>query len=178
MDENNPVFKQVCRMATNINGQTEVTRDQLKKLGKEAQLIGRVNKAVSAVQLTLGTCSDNSMGGTIFEITDTLYKNLENLTDKARTARKDIDAVTSALIDQLLEKETLEDLQSLLHKKLVEQVALKATFDSLWNKVKTTFTGEISTIKSRLTQVENGSLSFPAPTLNAAIPLHHVEIRV
>ena len=35
----NLVFEQVQNMATNIDAQTEVTRNQLKKMGKEVELI-------------------------------------------------------------------------------------------------------------------------------------------
>ena len=44
----NLVFEQVQKMATNIDAQTEVTQNQLEKMGKEVELIGGIDKAVSA----------------------------------------------------------------------------------------------------------------------------------
>lgn len=160
-DENSPVFNQIRKIATNINGQMEAMRGQLQIVGKEARLINGLDKTVSVVRLTMDTRSDNSIGGTLFKIMDTLNKNLQSLTDRAKAAREEIDAITSTLLDQLPGEKTLEDLWSLLSKKQVEEDALNATFGSFWKKVNSTFTSQINTLKSCLTQVEKGSPYFP-----------------
>ena len=167
------MFEQVQKMATNIDAQTEVTRNQLKKMGKEVEL-----KAVSAVQMTLGSRSGDSMQGTVFEMTDTLFKNLESLTNTVRSAKKDIDTVKVDLIDRLPEKKTLEDFRNLSQKQLVDGPDLKVTFDSFWIRIKSAFLGEINSIKSRLTQVETSAPHFPTPAFDAATPDHHLGIRV
>ena len=165
-------------MATNIDAQTEVTWNQLEKMGKETELIGGIDNAVSAVRMALGTCSGDSMGGTVFEMTDTLFKNLESVTNTVRSAKRDIDTVKADLIDRLPEKKTLDDFRILTQKRLVDGPNLKVTLDSFWTRIKSVFSGEIDSIKSRLTQVETSAPHFPTPAFDAATPDHHLGIRV
>ena len=178
MNGGNLVFEQVQNMATNINAQTEVTRNQLKKMGKEVELIGGIDKALSAVRMTLGSRSGDSMRGTVFEMTDTLFKNVESLTNSVRSAKKDIVAVKADLIDRLPEKNTLEDFRNLSQKQLVDGPGLKVTFDSFWIRIKDAFSGEINSIKCRLTQVETSSPHFSTPAFDAATPDLHLGVRV
>ena len=177
-DDDDQVFKQVLIMATNVDAQTEVTRDQLEKIGKEAELIEGIDKTVSAVRMTLGSRSADSAGGTVFEILDAMSKNMESLANTARSAKRDIDAVKGDLTDRLPEKKTLEDLQILALKELVEQPALRDTFEAFWKRIGREFSLPINALKSRLNRVETSSPSFPMPSLDAAIPNHHLALRV
>lgn len=85
-------------------------RDQLQKVEKKARLIDRLDKTVSVMRLTMGKHLADYIGGTLFKIMDTLNKNLQRLTGKAKTAKEGTEALSLAIVDQLSEKKTLEDL--------------------------------------------------------------------